>query len=164
MIWDEPIHKPGPSYRNLNSRLLIPGGFPTSIQTHLPSAKRLAKADRNRNTLYEAADLSAQASCVKSWGPYIDTAFFISAYQLSSFSILDDYREFFERSLRKVIQFVDLLIVVDVERARSDDLIFLTNLLETRARKGRPTVVDDGKNDRWEDVYENLRNVVEAEV
>ncbi len=127
-------------------------------------AKGLTKADRNRNTLYEAPDLNPQTRCIKSWAPYIDTAFFISAYQLSSFSILDDYREFFERTTRKVIQFVDLLLVVGVECARSDDLVFLTNLLETRARKGRPTVVNDGKDDRWEDVYKNFMDVETAEV
>jgi hypothetical protein len=58
-----------------------------------------------------------------------------------------------------VIQFVDALLILSVAQARKDDLAFITSLLETRARKGLPTMLDDGRDDRWEDVYEHIIEV-----
>jgi hypothetical protein len=141
----------------VKNRLLIPGGFPPGILELLPSAKLLK--NRNRNTLYETATPETQAKCLKSWAPFIDTAFCISAYHISSFTVLDDWVGFFERSQRKVIQFVDALLILSVAQARKDDLAFITSLLETRARKGLPTMLDDGRDDRWEDVYEHIIEV-----
>jgi len=155
MIWVKPIH----DLRNTESRLLTPGKFPPGIAAHLPSVENLKSRDRTRNTLYETPTTESQARCVRGWAPHIDTAFCISAFHISSFSVLDDWVEFFEKSVRKIIRSTDLLLVVAVQRARTEDLLFLTDLLDARARNGLPTMVDDGRGDRWVDVYEQVIEV-----
>lgn len=79
------------------------------------------------------------------WAPFIDTAYHTSVYRISDYQALDDYLPFFERSMRKVLSFVDLLFLCvrkDVEKTRDADREFLLHLLESRGQDGRITVVD----------------------
>jgi hypothetical protein len=77
------------------------------------------------------------------WAPFIDTAFHTSAYQISSYTILDDYIPFFERTVRKLLRFVDLLsLKIEKSLGRQEDKTFAWHLLEDRARRGKVTVVD----------------------
>ena len=123
---------------------------------HLLLARPVKGAKLNRNFMYVAETIKAQARCVKAWTPFIDTAFCVSAYRISDFQILDEYVPFFERTLRKIVISADLLLIVSVERARPDDAIFILNLLETRARKGLPTIVDKDRGKRWDNIYKRI--------
>ena len=161
-MWEEPIHKPGPSYESLRSRLLIPGNFPPGILEHLPSA-RPGKGHR-RDVLYVASTAVSQARVILMWAPFIDTALHISAYQISSYSILDDYVPFFERTVRKLLRFVDLLsLKIEKSLGRQEDKTFVWHLLEDRAQRGRITMIDGmpGSNSLIVPGYEEIVEVRE---
>ena len=140
MIWEEPIHKSGTSYENLKNRLLIPGNFPPGIQEHLPSAR--PGKGRRRDVLYVTPSDAAQARIVLMWAPFIDTAFHTAAYRISDFQVLNDYIVFYERPLRKVLTFVDLLSLNLTKKSREEDKPFISHLLEQRAQRGKVTMID----------------------
>jgi hypothetical protein len=159
MIWQDPIHKEGTTV----DRLLIPGNFPHGIRELLPSAKAGSTKQRRRDALYLAVTPGAQARVVKILAPFIDTAFCIQANNISSFSILDDYVPFYERTVRKVLVFVDLLLIVGLkENLKEEDKRRLRSLLDARSRSRRPTVVDHklGK-DIWKKQYDGIVKVGE---
>ena len=127
----------------------------------LQSQRPLKARDRSRNFLYQAGTPAAQARCLRSWTPFIDTAFYISAFRISDFMVLDDHIPFFDKTIRKIVTSTDLLFIVSIGRARADDSGLVTNLLETRSRKELPTVLDDVRENRWEGIYEEICYVSE---
>jgi len=142
---------------------MIPGNFPHGIRELLPSAKAGNSKNRKREALYLATTPATQARVVKMLAPFIDTAFCIQANNISSFTILDDYVSFYERTIRKVIGFVDLLLIVGLkEDLREEDKRHIRSLLDARARSRRPTIVDYRlPKDIWQDQYPELVKVGE---
>ena len=112
--------------------------------------------------LYAAPTEASQARVIAMWAPYIDTAFYISAYQVSSYSVLDDYIPFFERSVRKLLAFVDLLFLkMEKSLDRQEDKTFVWHLLEARGQHGKITVVDGVSREIVVPGYEEIVEVKE---
>jgi hypothetical protein len=99
---------------------------------------------------------------MKLLAPHADTAYCVSAYRISDFQTLDEYIPFFERTIRKLVHFVDILLIVRISKhLREEDRRFVQALLERRAHAGRPTIVDGHSSSVEYDAYEKILEVKE---
>ncbi len=151
MIWATPIHK----IASIEARLAKPGNFSPGILKLLRSVNAIKRREVG---LYLAVSDEELARVLVTWAPFIDTAYCISAYRISDFPSLDEYIAFYERTVRKIVTYTDLLLVSGLHsNMRLEDAQFVRHLFETRARKGKPTVVDVKlPKSVWADQYDEI--------
>jgi hypothetical protein len=74
--------------------------------------------------------------------------------------VLNKYVEFYERQIRRLVEFADILLITGLRgKRRDEDELFVRHLLEKRARGEKPTIVDDLPDEVWQDQYENVIKV-----
>ena len=133
MIWNKPIHTVPPEER------LIPGGnFPAGIKNFRPSGNTFDTTGR----VLVFNDTQEMGDILYTMAPFIDSAYCVSAVEISQRQRRAEWVDIFEGPLDRALKVADLLFVVNVDMADEKDLKYLRFVIATRASHRKITAVD----------------------